>query len=656
MSEEFEITSDEVKKLEEALKKEEFRKLLVEYANEISDPENRKRYEDEITQMERERGYDVKFLNPTPGFVVKTKFKDGGKKVFINIATNSEIKPATPGPLQKLPNGEVGKTWSIPYSLVPAKEGVDAKKQKYTIYDSIFSPDTYAQGMNNSKFKELMVTTALDGIEKQFQAILERSNLKYPKSKYKGVPNPTVIRKTNESEVEGFEEKVESDPIRKLICSDIPAEKSVPKSDSTLPEYTVKYRGYFDMQDYTVDPQGTKGVPKETVVSITLPKLESIKDLKLDVKERELNLFHNFPRYQLNIPFSYNVDFNKAQAKFVQDIKQLIVELPIVHKIQPTPPPREIPPTLVDEEEIGTKLGEDKQDYSGDEETENLQRKVELMLSEKVSQSNNNDSDDVMSDDDLGGETGEKNKKKQIKNETDTLASVVAQQSVSSDSNPAPKQPGDLPTLQYKQTFKQFYFSFTLPDIIPSTISTLYRSNEVDLSFEDDSLFYKVSIRLPTECTINAQTSTCKLSENGVLLKIGKLGSGNKMWDTFRIGCGDGKMVEKRFLTESNILREVEEFGDPWSEESSNPPLTIKVSQDEAPLQVYLDMKHSEQSFAKNEEQRKCQPGEISSDNLTPGTPSPPSESREDEQVTSETGVAELSTGLCNDLIYELND
>ncbi len=36
----------------------------MEYAKEISDPVNRQRYEEEITQMERERGQDVKFLHP----------------------------------------------------------------------------------------------------------------------------------------------------------------------------------------------------------------------------------------------------------------------------------------------------------------------------------------------------------------------------------------------------------------------------------------------------------------------------------------------------------------------------------------------------------------------------------------------------------------
>jgi dynein assembly factor 2 len=40
--EEFTPTQDELKALEQAMKDESFRKLLMEYAEEISNPENRK--------------------------------------------------------------------------------------------------------------------------------------------------------------------------------------------------------------------------------------------------------------------------------------------------------------------------------------------------------------------------------------------------------------------------------------------------------------------------------------------------------------------------------------------------------------------------------------------------------------------------------------
>lgn len=54
----------EVDQLKKALQKDEFRKLLADYAKEISDPENRRLYEEEITRLERERGQDIKFLHP----------------------------------------------------------------------------------------------------------------------------------------------------------------------------------------------------------------------------------------------------------------------------------------------------------------------------------------------------------------------------------------------------------------------------------------------------------------------------------------------------------------------------------------------------------------------------------------------------------------
>lgn len=61
------ITKDEVDRIGKALKDESFRKLFVEYAEEIADPKNRELYEKEIAMMEAERGMDVQFIHPVPG-------------------------------------------------------------------------------------------------------------------------------------------------------------------------------------------------------------------------------------------------------------------------------------------------------------------------------------------------------------------------------------------------------------------------------------------------------------------------------------------------------------------------------------------------------------------------------------------------------------
>lgn len=69
---ELNMTEDELKRLSEAMKKEEFRKLLIDYAQEISDPANRDLYEREISALEAERGVNVTFIHPDPGYCIKT--------------------------------------------------------------------------------------------------------------------------------------------------------------------------------------------------------------------------------------------------------------------------------------------------------------------------------------------------------------------------------------------------------------------------------------------------------------------------------------------------------------------------------------------------------------------------------------------------------
>lgn len=89
------MTKDELNRFSEAMKKEEFRKLLVEYAEELSDPVNRAQYEKEIAQLEEERGMNVTFIHPDKGFCIKTT-QNGEKKCFINICKNDNIqKPSS---------------------------------------------------------------------------------------------------------------------------------------------------------------------------------------------------------------------------------------------------------------------------------------------------------------------------------------------------------------------------------------------------------------------------------------------------------------------------------------------------------------------------------------------------------------------------------
>ena len=80
----------------EAMKDENFRKLLFQYAEEIADPANRLQRETEIAMLEAEQGRDVKFVNPEPCYVVKTALATPtGTKVFVNVCQSDAVDEPT---------------------------------------------------------------------------------------------------------------------------------------------------------------------------------------------------------------------------------------------------------------------------------------------------------------------------------------------------------------------------------------------------------------------------------------------------------------------------------------------------------------------------------------------------------------------------------
>lgn len=164
--EDFSVTREELKSITDCLKKEEFRKLLIEYAEEVADPDNRRTYEREITQLEKERGVDVTFVNPEPGYVIKTSV-DGDRKCFLNISKNDVVARPTSQP--SCEQGHRGLQWSIPYTLVPPRYDLDKKNARCMVFDVVFHPDTIYLASKNARFREIVNDTAMDGVESNFK-------------------------------------------------------------------------------------------------------------------------------------------------------------------------------------------------------------------------------------------------------------------------------------------------------------------------------------------------------------------------------------------------------------------------------------------------------------------------------------------------------
>jgi dynein assembly factor 2, axonemal len=217
MSEKFgdlNLTQDELKRFSEAMKKEEFRKMLIDYAEEISDPKNRELYETEITKLENERGMNVIFIHPEPGFCIKTTQTPANhstsssssssnliRKCFINICKNVNVEKPTCSRTNTNTDksGEIGKPgmyWSIPHTCTPPREDYDNKKTKCEVYDVVFHPDAYRMGETNQRFNMLLRDTALSTVEKNFNVKLDRANLKVLKNlNFKGRPVAATIKK-----------------------------------------------------------------------------------------------------------------------------------------------------------------------------------------------------------------------------------------------------------------------------------------------------------------------------------------------------------------------------------------------------------------------------------------------------------------------------
>ncbi|KAK1158711.1 protein kintoun-like [Acipenser oxyrinchus oxyrinchus] len=352
--EDLNLTSDEIDRFSKAFKDEKFRELLHEYAEEISNPQNKKKYEEEITMMEQERGMDVKFIHPQPGHALKTSV-NGAHKCFVNICSNDLLsKPVCkPG---KAGDGKAGQLWSLPYSLAPGREDMGAKADRYMVYDVVFHPDTLYMAGRNDRFKKMVDETAIEAIQKQFNVKLDKKNTKTLKTKYKGAPHPTVIRKplpgakeakpSSEPNDEGalqfpypYGSNTHSAAGNGVEDSRNEAgnAKSKTKLDSdeqnkpTTPTHAIKYRTFVDFQDYRYSRDSAPSTrPRELVITIDLPLLKCAGDADLDVTENRFLLQSQKPAYKLDFPLPYPVNENQGTATFIKARKQLVVTLPVL--------------------------------------------------------------------------------------------------------------------------------------------------------------------------------------------------------------------------------------------------------------------------------------------------------------------------------------
>lgn len=341
--EDLDLSGEEVQRLTTAFQDPEFRRMFSEYAEELTDPENRRRYEAEITALERERGVEVRFVHPEPGHVLRTSL-DGARRCFVNVCSNALVGAPTSRP--SYGSAAAGSQWSLPYSLAPGREYAGGRGTRYTVYDVVFHPNALALAQRHERFRQMLDATALEAVEKQFGVKLDHRNAKTLKINYKGTPEAAVLRTPLPGGVPDWVEGEMESPLPDfpypyrcpaVAGSSAVSEPSAPSPPEavlqpapTEPRYNVVQRHHVDLQDYRCSRDSAPSpVPQELVVTIELPLLRSAEQAALEVTGKLLCLDSRKPDYRLRLSLPYLVDDSRGKAQFNKARRQLVVTLPV---------------------------------------------------------------------------------------------------------------------------------------------------------------------------------------------------------------------------------------------------------------------------------------------------------------------------------------
>ncbi|XP_063255820.1 protein kintoun [Prinia subflava] len=338
------LSAEEVERLGRAFRDEHFRALFAEFAAELTDPEQRRLYEEEVTALERERGVEVRFVHPTPGFVLRTS-QEGSRRCYINVCSNA---------LMGEPRARAerdGQRWELPFSLAPGREELRPGGRRRLLYDVVFHPAALRLAARSARFHRLLCDTALEAVESRCGVRLDRNNATVLRGvSYKGVPQAPVIRSPlpggapkppdeGESPLPPFPFPFPPAAAPPPAAGDSSPAAAPPPSGPTTPRWSIRHRSYVDLQDYRhCRDSAPSPVPRELVVTVELPLLRSAEQAELKIRGRELRLDSQRPAYRLRLLLPYDVDESGGRAAFNRAQRQLQVTLPVVRPAGPRDP------------------------------------------------------------------------------------------------------------------------------------------------------------------------------------------------------------------------------------------------------------------------------------------------------------------------------
>lgn len=582
--EELNVTPEELERFKSAFQDARFRELFARYAKEISDPENRQRYEREICEMERERGVDVQFLHPDPGHVLHTSM-NGQRSCYLNVCSNGRVPRPDCAPA-KDKDGRTGQQWRLPCSLSPAREELNPEGGRDLIYDVIFHPETLRLAAANGKFKTLVDLTALDMVSRGFRVVLDTANVCTLEEKYRGVPRSCVLRKSYSDAKPKPQDP--ADPLSFPYPYNVPrGQKKVTRGppkvqppppdrranqEPTVPRYTIRHRSYVDIQDYRdARDSAPSPVPKELVVTIDLPLLNSAAEVHLNIEGKALSLESKKPAYKLQLKLPYLVEEKKGTAQFNKSKRQLVVTVPVVQQ-------------------------------------DALKRMQEQLANGPGTESKLSPSPDSATQ-----ESGT------------TQESGMAAESPSSEGEPGkvsepiaaghvihalPEVPPECPIFTCSQSATTLTLVIHVKDIDEHSITSEVGCYQCEIRFcvKATNTPYLLFVQFLPQYNLNTNDIAVNVSEDNVVIELTKSSECFGLWKNLYFGVNSNSLQERRFIDEENVMEFLESglrpSTIPWSTLEDQPLINVlEISAEMAHIRLNKPELEEEESYLSRGEQ-----------------------------------------------------
>jgi dynein assembly factor 2 len=385
-SNDVQLTATEANKLNAAFQSEEFRQLLADYVDSLSDPSNRKEQEAYISELEANKELPVgkSLLRPKAGFVVKchinsSSSNDGNgngnednqpskkkKKIFLNIVYSDKIIQPSREKMTFMDDEDssqqANNKWSVPYAIGPVRMEHDKSKNNLVpTFDVCFHPLSLQYAHARKEFCDMVIGISKSAVVEAYsskssssggggggEVITIDSNytiLKNVRYKNGTTPKALILANFDQSSPDGVMKDLPvqldgPDFAKEATDAMTPTERSANEvkkthnekadlSDSIIiPKYEIVEQGIMELTNNHHDSSSRR--PKQLIVHVYLDKITSAAEIDLHVSKTKVQVVgseeHN---YRLDLKLPYPINSQKGKATFDKDKRTLILRLPL---------------------------------------------------------------------------------------------------------------------------------------------------------------------------------------------------------------------------------------------------------------------------------------------------------------------------------------